>query len=1166
MKKRKIVLLCLMSFIIMASIQFSTTATDTAPVIHMGNSSVTAGKHYYSGLTVSGTSIRTILISFSKEISPGDEIFLPTSPVGFSVSASSISNKYTKRINVDAGTSSSLIQSYLRDIGFSIGASEQEIQITLSTENILQDTFYNATSEHYYQFIPAGSSGISWTDAYMAAKQQTYMGRSGYLATVTSINEDIFLNSLSGGKTGWLGGTIFANDGVKTNAAGTTSGNLLYFSNIETSSFVNDGWYWACGPEIGNKFYNVNSFSNVPNADSYVDGMNPGTYYNWARSGSSEPNNTLGSENCLTTLQIPGLTGKHGTQFTWNDIDNNLTNQSSQYSAKGYFVEYGDLIKGDSQSASQSFSFDSSILSIRPVLSLEKVTRFTDTTCKITFTTDQAGTFYSKLVNHGAAVPFINTSGLGTSCTAGSNSFMDPSGLSTGPKDLYLIVKDSFGRLSEPLKIEIPETLQVQLPAVKRTSASTYTCDLSLSSSAKMITLSVNSGYFTVPDLGGGSLVFLGGTKGSNYIKDYSSASQEFQSVIFQFNQVSEAQECLRKILFHTDGSKEQTVTASASAVSPIGSDVFLNGHFYRYVSNSISWPAAVLASGSTTDPYFGGRGYLATATNQSENSILLKITENGSWGSDHWFDAWMGGLWQRNKATISAPDIIRGTDGNEISYRNLVDATTAQRKAMLADYTVKFSDFNQSNPSTYINAQPDLIKYYWIDGPEAGEEINYNMGDYSPWHVGEPNGGDFVYIGWEGAYWDDLSAYSNDNPMSNFATLNGYIVEFSGFDGGSTQGIIAQNSISTSADLTGPTISSASAQRSSETAASIQFSSTEAGKLFYSVVPHNSPIPNISTSTMGHNCLVGTNSLSLSSELKSGINDLYMIIVDPYGNESSLVKILIPAYQSPETPPAPAPIYPVVKPKAPVLKPWILPVIKPVTPLPSTPEVPEVPTPEPSSGHSKYAVTIGDSKAPKVTASGLRELFSDPDIYTEDDKKIEAAGGLVSINLEVQSNSTDLKDDLDKIKQLAKDQKIGLVLDISLYKTVSQTQQSTPTTTKIHQTNHPLAITIPIPSNLKTRKSIALYRVHDKKASQIPIGKEQAKNGEYCMIGKDNIVLYVNNFSTYAIGYKQDVAASSTEDSPSFLPLIFAIIVLIIATFLFWFFWRKKNKKEEQR
>lgn len=337
----------------------------------------------------------------------------------------------------------------------------------------------------------------------------------------------------------------------------------------------------------------------------------------------------------------------------------------------------------------------------------------------------------------------------------------------------------------------------ISLTTVTWTGATTYNCAIDLPDAAEMVTISVDSGYFTVPSLGG-ALTFLGGTSGADYISTYGSAVH-FDSAVFSFTDASAAETLLSGIIYSIDNTTPQTITATSSTVSPMDDDIYFEGHFYRYVSGSIDWQSAVLEAGETQDMYFGGRGYIATATSQNENSILLKLTDTGGSGSDHWYDAWMGGLWQRNTGTVSSPVIIRDIDGNEITYSALLSATAEQRKNLLLDYTMTFGDFNPYDSSTYIYSKTDTVKYYWIDGPEAGQEIAYNVDGFSPWHFGEPNSGDFLYIGWEGAYWDDLGAYPDDSADS-FDQLDGYIVEFSGFDGGSAAGIVKDDSKTTSA------------------------------------------------------------------------------------------------------------------------------------------------------------------------------------------------------------------------------------------------------------------------------------------------------------------------------------------------------------------------------
>ncbi len=703
LKKTLSFILTALMLIIILPAQYSLAAEN--PSINLGSSSLIDNKYYYSNAVVSGDNIRTILISFSDNVTSGDKINLPEStPGGFTVSSSSLGNNYTKRINLDAGIPSSSVQEYIRGIGFSISSKTQSAVVTVTTDSIGYDTFFNIDTKHYYQYIPDTSS--SWIEAYEAAKNMTYMGRTGYLATIMNQNEDEYVNSLSNGKTGWLGGTILTNSGSKVDSVGGTAGSLLYYSSIATTSVVSTGWYWACGPEIGTTFYNTNSL--YPNATSsnadIVDNANTSSYFNWARGTVSyEPNNqtayrssTSGDyETCLTTLKISGNIGEHGTSFSWNDKHYD-TAGTGEWDAKGYFVEYGNLPLGDNTGASPTFASDS-------------------------------GTLHQ------------------------------PSG------DIFLTT-------------------------VTWTGATTYNCGIDLPDAAEMVTISTDSGYFTVPSLGG-ALTFLGGTSGSNYINTYSSAIH-FDSAVFSFTDASAAEALLSDIIYSIDNTKPQTIRATSSTVSPNDDDIYFEGHFYRYISGSIDWQSAVLAAGETQDPYFGGRGYIATAASQNENSILLKLTDTGGSGSDHWYDAWMGGLWQRNTGTVSSPNIIRGIDGNEITYSHLSGATADQRKNLLLDYTITFSDFNPADTSTYINAKTDTVKYYWIDGPEAGQEIAYNTDGFSPWHFGEPNCGDFVYIGWEGAYWDDLGAYPDDSGDS-FDKLDGYIVEFSGFDGGSAAGIV---------------------------------------------------------------------------------------------------------------------------------------------------------------------------------------------------------------------------------------------------------------------------------------------------------------------------------------------------------------------------------------
>ncbi|MCD8045763.1 MAG: DUF6273 domain-containing protein [Clostridiales bacterium] len=90
-----------------------------------------------------------------------------------------------------------------------------------------------------------------------------------------------------------------------------------------------------------------------------------------------------------------------------------------------------------------------------PVLSAGTVTRASDSAATVSFTSDEAGTFYYAIVNNGETEPTIDTTGTGTDCgtTEQTISLTD---LTAGAKDIYIVVKDAAGNVSDALKITIP--------------------------------------------------------------------------------------------------------------------------------------------------------------------------------------------------------------------------------------------------------------------------------------------------------------------------------------------------------------------------------------------------------------------------------------------------------------------------------------------------------------------------------------------------------------------------------------------------------------------------------------------------------------------------------------------------------------------------------------
>jgi len=291
---------------------------------------------------------KTLMIAYGREtynnvaIAPAvrEHLDLPTMD-GFEKNNAASTN-YSTVITMADGKTTAEIADYVKQIVFANSVIEgQDIQITITDQVVNTKTFYLEGTQHYYQYIAYTGGTNTWTDAYNAAKNMTYAGRQGYLATVTSIEEDLFIYRAAN-TVGWLGGTTLPH--------GTKTGNYYdSFTADASADDINDAnWYWACGPEIGTEFFGKNPSDNESRLSGYTEADNNGYYINWS---NDEP--TL-NEGCLTTLQKGNgyKTYAQGvSEYSWNNLSlASNYDPSWPYSVLGYFVEYGDQLVGDSGS------------------------------------------------------------------------------------------------------------------------------------------------------------------------------------------------------------------------------------------------------------------------------------------------------------------------------------------------------------------------------------------------------------------------------------------------------------------------------------------------------------------------------------------------------------------------------------------------------------------------------------------------------------------------------------------------------------------------------------------------------------------------------------------------------------------------------------------------
>lgn len=158
-------------------------------------------------LTVTGTSVDSIKfgqISFSGADTTNAKITLPTM-AGFTASADNTNTLVT--FTMESGAN---LQEYLRQVQYECETS-QSISILLSESEIPNDVHYFPGTGHFYKYVP--KAGISWTDAYKEALNSELGGWKGYLAVITSKEEDDFYKKYAATDgavpMGWLCGTRF---------------------------------------------------------------------------------------------------------------------------------------------------------------------------------------------------------------------------------------------------------------------------------------------------------------------------------------------------------------------------------------------------------------------------------------------------------------------------------------------------------------------------------------------------------------------------------------------------------------------------------------------------------------------------------------------------------------------------------------------------------------------------------------------------------------------------------------------------------------------------------------------------------------------------------------------------------------------------------------------
>ncbi len=290
-------------------------------------------------LNVSGaSSIKFVQISYSGADTTNSEIIVkPTA--GFKLSDDN-TNTLVTCTKTEAGAS---VQELLRNVQYKCNSS-QSISILLSESEIPNDVHYFPGTGHFYKYVP--KAGISWTDAYKEALNSEIGGWKGYLAVITSKEEDDFYKKYSATEgvvpKGFLGGLRLKASNMGTTDIAVSSENLGYF-------------YWACGPESCFKPTDPNWTS--PGLIS-KDNMPEGTY------GAPNPTNSI----LYNKIRYDGSASNVHVVYNyapWDNIQPDNSNGEAYLGTlsgsggfndfplshsviAGYTIEYGDRLWGNS--------------------------------------------------------------------------------------------------------------------------------------------------------------------------------------------------------------------------------------------------------------------------------------------------------------------------------------------------------------------------------------------------------------------------------------------------------------------------------------------------------------------------------------------------------------------------------------------------------------------------------------------------------------------------------------------------------------------------------------------------------------------------------------------------------------------------------------------------
>jgi hypothetical protein len=251
-----------------------------------------------SGFSISGfNTSATLLITIGLVNPPSGTTLRLNTTTGVSASIGYTLTSNFTRISF-TGTQAN-INTVLASLRVNTGSVPGNVYIAVTATENPTGYFYLPTNGHFYRPI---SGAVSYTSAKSAAASQTFKGQTGYLITITSQDEQTFVQNNVPGSNIWFALSDAGLEGRWRIDAGPENGTLV----------------WTASTNVNNS--NTGAYSS---AGTTATGM----YSNWC---GAEPNNAdgaIGEDHAVT---------KWGGGSCWNDLrDGNFSGIG------GYVVEFG---------------------------------------------------------------------------------------------------------------------------------------------------------------------------------------------------------------------------------------------------------------------------------------------------------------------------------------------------------------------------------------------------------------------------------------------------------------------------------------------------------------------------------------------------------------------------------------------------------------------------------------------------------------------------------------------------------------------------------------------------------------------------------------------------------------------------------------------------------